>query len=286
MDEGSGASLPAQEGATPLSRTFFCAFDLETTGLSAFSRLVEIGAKRFRLEGPAEEFSSLVDPGRPIPREAVAVHGIDDAAVSGAPQAGQVIADFLDFSSGCVLVAHNASFDVGVMAVEASRSGLSLPEEAVLDSIGLARSCLPGLPDYRLSTLAEALGMDDSPLHRSLADARVVARIVEEAAHRIEDWPSKPLNQLAARTYSVRFSDFAVGASQASAILAILQEAAEDGREVYIVYEGGSKESQPRLVTPLGLLARRGVVFLKALCHLDGVSKNFRLDRVRAVERA
>jgi DNA polymerase III epsilon subunit family exonuclease len=276
--------VPPQPGIPLLSEVTFCCFDAETTGLSAFSRLVEIGAVRFRLEGEPEEFSTLVNPGRPIEEDAVLVHGIDDDMVSGAPDAHEALSSFFGFMQGCVPVAHNASFDVGVMAVEASRAGLPLPEETVLDSIGLARNCLPGLANYRLSTLAEALGIGNSLLHRSLADARVVARIVEEAALRVGDWRIWPLSHFADMTTSVRFRDFSLGAAGAPRGLALLQEAAEAGLAVSIVYEGGSKGTQPRLVTPRGLQARRGVVYLEALCHIDGVIKNFRLDRIRAIE--
>jgi DNA polymerase-3 subunit epsilon len=278
--------VPPQPGIPLLPEVTFCCFDVETTGLSAFSRLVEIGAVRFRLEGEPEEFSTLVDPGRPIEEDAVLVHGIDDDMVSGAPDAHEALSAFFEFMRGCVAVAHNAPFDVGVTAVEASRAGLPLPEETVLDSVGLARACLPGLANHRLSTLAEALGVDDSPLHRSLADARVVARIVEEAALRDGGWRSRPWGHLADLTSSVRFRDFSLGAAGAPRGLALLQEAAEAGLAVSIVYEGGSKGTQPRLVTPRGLQARRGVVYLEALCHLDGAIKNFRLDRIRAIEPA
>lgn len=74
-------------GDTRLEDVTFCALDVETTGLSSFSRLVEIGAVRFYIARDSVEFSTLVDPGQHIPEDVACVHSIDDEAVAGAPDA-------------------------------------------------------------------------------------------------------------------------------------------------------------------------------------------------------
>ncbi len=285
-DTRKGASSNSGEGSPTLGDATFCAFDVETTGLSAFSRLVEIGAVRFRLGGEAEEFSTLVDPGQPIPEEATLVHGIDDDAVAGAPDASKAITEFLNFSEGCLLVAHNASFDVGIISIEAARAGLGLPDKPVLDSISMARSFLPPQPDYSLATLAAFLGLDVSEMHRSLPDARATRAVVEATLTSLSGWREMSWSFLAGDRRTMRFSDFAVSDAELPLGLDLLGRALERGEPVRIIYDGGTKGPAPRLITPLGVLARKGVVYLEAHCHADGVNKNYRLDRIRGVEPA
>src|SRR4051812_24553960 len=120
------------------------AFDLETTGLSAeFDRIVEIGAVRFDVSG-AElgRFEALVDPERPMPPAAQAIHGISDTDLAAAAPARDVLPEFLkflDLAAPVGLVAHNARFDAGFLGYELARAGLRRPEHAVIDTLPLAR---------------------------------------------------------------------------------------------------------------------------------------------------
>ena len=104
---------------TSLADVDFVAFDLETTGLSPIScRIVEFGAVRFNLAaGELETFEQIVDPQCPIPPETIRVHGITDAMVRGMPTVSEVLPAFLGFLGGpdTVLMAHNASFDIGFL---------------------------------------------------------------------------------------------------------------------------------------------------------------------------
>ena len=89
-------------------------FDLETTGGSAREHAItEIGAVKVRGGEVLGEFATLVDPGGPIPPLITVLTGITDAMVVTAPRIETVLPSFLEFVRGCVLVAHNAPFDVG-----------------------------------------------------------------------------------------------------------------------------------------------------------------------------
>jgi len=165
-----------------LAASSFTAFDFETTGLDpARERVVELGAVRFRLSEEAgswiptveAEFSSLVNPGRPIPREAGAIHGISDLDVSFSPSFAALAGDFFRFLGDSVLVAHNAPFDLGFLAAETARAGLEMPPNAAYDTIVLARTAVPHLPSYALSALAKSFGIDQKDAHRGADDARV-----------------------------------------------------------------------------------------------------------------
>lgn len=116
---GTETSGPAGAGTAALD---FVAFDLETTGLEAGrDRIAEIGAVRFERRGVVGRFSTLVNPGIPMPKEASAVNGITDDMLAGAPGIDQALDDFLRFAEGAILVAHNAPFDCGFVNSELGR---------------------------------------------------------------------------------------------------------------------------------------------------------------------
>lgn len=161
--------------AKPDPADCYVAFDTETTGLDSYSRIVELAGVRYEHGREVSRFSTLVDPGCSIPREASAIHGITDAMVRGAPRARTAIRDFLEFARGAVLIAHNASFDVRMLNQELARAGLPRLEVACLCTRNLARRKVPGLWDYRLETVARKLHLTKhSQEHRALGDALLV----------------------------------------------------------------------------------------------------------------
>lgn len=159
----------------PLSEAPFVVFDLETTGTSAKEGgITEFGAVKIHKGEVVGEFSTLVNPGVPISPFVIRLTGITDKMVSGAPTVSEVLPRFEEFVEGAVLVAHNSPFDCSF--VTAARGGKKLPNP-VLDTLKLARILIPGLPRYRLSSLAAHLGIREMPNHRALSDASATAGI-------------------------------------------------------------------------------------------------------------
>ena len=114
----AGSQLPA----LPLEAATYVVVDLETTGLApGRARICEIGAVRVRGLELAAAFESLVDPAMALPASITALTGISDADLQGAPSPGAAVSRFLDFAGDCVLVAHNARFDVGFLNHEVER---------------------------------------------------------------------------------------------------------------------------------------------------------------------
>ena len=115
--------------------------DCETTGLDARrDRIVSIAAVRIAaglsvVEPPA--LDTLIDPRMPIPARAVAVHGIDNAQVAGAPTIAEAYDDILAALSGCVVVGHYVSFDLAMLAGEARRNGCDWREPPHFDTFEL-----------------------------------------------------------------------------------------------------------------------------------------------------
>jgi len=165
-----------------VGRVRFVAFDFETTGLSpASDRVVEIGALAFRASRdggtwkpvPDGAYETLVNPGRPIPPEVSALHGIDDLTVSSAPSFAEAASAFLPFIEGSILIAHNAPFDLGFLYAEVARASIERPINPAYDTIEIARTAISGLPSYSLKALAKAFGIAQNAAHRGGDDARV-----------------------------------------------------------------------------------------------------------------
>ncbi len=113
-------------------------FDLETTGTSVFEdRIVELAIVTIHPDGHRERYVQRVNPGRPIPPEASAVHGIHDADVQDAPRFEELVPELLRRFTGVDLGGFNLlRFDLPLLKKELERAGASLPEESrhVVDS--------------------------------------------------------------------------------------------------------------------------------------------------------
>ncbi len=163
------------------------AVDTETTGFDPAQGHAVIEVACVVLEDGAigEAWDSLVDPGRSIPPDAAAIHGITDAMVHGAPDAASVGAELARRCAGCVLVFHHAAFDLPVLAALMRRGGRPPLWNPVLDTLGLARSLFePG--GNSLAALAARLGLPPEPRHRARGDALTTARLLQALAPRWE----------------------------------------------------------------------------------------------------
>ncbi len=155
----------------------YVVFDLETTGLSAVNnRIIEIGAVKVEGARITDHFSTFVNPGEPIPFEIEQLTGISDDMVIHAPAIEDVLPEFLDFCKGCVLIAHNASFDAGFIEENCRR--MNIPADfTVGDTVAMARILLPSLSKFKLDHVAKALNISLKNHHRAVDDAACTAEI-------------------------------------------------------------------------------------------------------------
>ena len=152
----------------------FVAFDLETTGLSPqHNHIVEIGAVKFDRLGPIARFSTLINPGTPMPREAEEINRISDEMLRGKPRLEEVWPDFLPFIQNAVLMAHNAPFDCAFINEQLKNP---LPN-FILDTLSVSRELFPGLQSYSLQNLAAYLKISAHEAHRAEDDARLCMEI-------------------------------------------------------------------------------------------------------------
>ena len=161
-----------------LEGSVFVAFDVETTGLEPrLDKIVEIGAVKFDNQGIIARFSTLIDPGIPMPIEAGRVNNISDEMLKGKPHLNEVLPDFLHFIRGAALAAHNAPFDCGFINT-ALKTALRTPiSNPIVDTLTLSRESFPGLRSYALQNLAAALGINAQDAHRAEDDARLCMEI-------------------------------------------------------------------------------------------------------------
>ncbi|SDC49094.1 DEDD exonuclease domain-containing protein [Actinokineospora iranica] len=191
--------LAFDELGTPLRETTFVVFDLETTGGSAEEdAITEFGAVKIRGGEVLGEFATLVDPGRGIPPEIVALTGITDAMVYTAPRLEAVLPAFLEFAAGAVLVAHNAGFDVGFVKAACRRFGYPWPKPAVVCTVRLGRRVLSReeAPSCRLSALATLFRATTMPTHRALDDARATVDVLHALLERVGSLGVRSLEEL------------------------------------------------------------------------------------------
>ena len=156
-------------------------FDLETTGISPnYDEVIEISALKVKGGEVVDEFNTLVNPGRKIPFGATKVNGITNAMVAEAPAFSHVLAEFLDFAEGLVLVGHNiARFDMKFIWRDAEQYFGEIPQNNYVDTLQVARKHLPKMEHHRLVDLAEHYGISSEGAHRALNDCYMNQKVYE-----------------------------------------------------------------------------------------------------------
>ena len=171
----------------------YVVFDLETTGVSCSSdAVVEISAIKVIGGEAVDEFTTLVNPGRPIPYRASEVNGITDDMVVNSPFFEEALSDFLEFVGDAVLVGHNIhTFDMKFLYRDAERFWGKTIGNDYIDTLQIARMYLPQLSHHKLVDLAEYYKISTDGAHRALNDCRmnqiVFEHLAKEMANPSED---------------------------------------------------------------------------------------------------
>ena len=174
----------------------FVVFDLETTGIGAkTNQIIEIGAVKVKEQKILERFSRFVNPDIPIPYNITQLTGIDDSMVKDADNIDKVLPEFLDFCGDAIMVAHNASFDIGFINQKAKERNIKT-DFTVIDTVSMSRALLPELKKYKLDTVAKALGVSLENHHRAVDDAEATAGIFLRLVMRLSDKGIHTLKEL------------------------------------------------------------------------------------------
>jgi DNA polymerase-3 subunit epsilon len=266
-----------------LTDVSFVALDTETTGLfPIMHRLVEVGAVRFRLDGQElATFQTLINPEIPIPKDVQHVHGITDRMVRGKPTIEYVLPQFIEFLGhhDTILLAHNAPFDLGFLAMALTRLRITYPPHYLLDTLDMARRLYPAWPSHSLEYVATRLKVAKRAEHRALSDARLVKDIFPAVLQHVP--AVRTITDLARFSLLLTFADAPVFAIEPPPGFEALTTALSERCAITIVYEHGWQRPQPRMITPRLVLEVQGVAYVIAHCHLSGAERTFRLDRIR-----
>jgi DNA polymerase-3 subunit alpha (Gram-positive type) len=155
----------------------YVVFDIETTGFSPkVNKIIEIGAVKVENGKIVDKFSTFVNPEVPIPFRIEELTSIKDDMVVGAPTIDAILPQFVEFCKGCIMVAHNADFDMSFILKNCEDLGIDFAPTYV-DTVALARILLPNLNRFKLDTVAKAVGVPLDNHHRAVDDAGCTAEI-------------------------------------------------------------------------------------------------------------
>ena len=158
----------------------YAVVDVETTGTSIEAdEIVSLAVLRLDADGrELDRFASLVRPAGPIPAEATAVHGIDDAAVRGAPTFAELAAELRGLLEGAVFVAHNADFDLPLVQHAFARAGARYLPTGVACTLDAFRLLEPTERSHRLESLCERHGIELDDAHDARDDALATVELL------------------------------------------------------------------------------------------------------------
>ncbi|MDA0668018.1 MAG: exonuclease domain-containing protein [Planctomycetota bacterium] len=252
----------------------FVVFDTETTGMPPGARLLEIGALKVRGQHVVDRFEALVYPECPIPPAVIRIHGIRDRDVKDAETAEVVLPAFLKWVKQAPLVGHNVRFDATVLAAEAARYGLDLPDNDTLCTLKASRKLLKR-PSHALQALVKELGLPAAAHHRALADAEHTLNLMFKMEMMFGN-EFRTSSMSTGKTLNAHSVEPPLGSPQTG----ILQNAIADGVPVQITYRLQSGSVFRTLVSPRLLYKSSRQGWMEALCHEAGFYKSYRLDRV------
>jgi len=168
----------------------FIAFDLETTGLDFRNdRVIEIGALRFVNGKPEEKFSTLINPGIPVPSLITDLTGISDKDLVDAPAFSEVAEKLIQFIGDLPLCGHQIEFDATFLSEELKRVGRPVFSGQLLDTALLSRILLQGSTRFSLKAVSEYLQINLDNAHRALFDAMASGEIAVRLVKKIGGLP-------------------------------------------------------------------------------------------------
>ena len=160
--------------------TTYCVLDLETTGFSPKTeKITEVGIMKVKNGEVIDSFSCFVNPEKPIPPRVVEVTNITDDMVKDAETIDKVFPKILEFLGDSVIVAHNATFDVGFLKYVAKDLGYDF-DYTYVDTLALARKIYPNLKKYKLGKIADYLKIKVEVAHRALDDVDTTVKVLNE----------------------------------------------------------------------------------------------------------
>ncbi len=178
VDDGVPIAYNVQDRYLPDAT--YVVFDVETTGLSAvYDTIIELAAVKIRNGEIIDRFESFANPHHRLSATTIDLTGITDDMVANAPNVDEVLRNFKDWAEDDILVAHNASFDMGFLNVGYKQLlGSGKAVNPVIDTLELGRFLYPEMKSHRLNTLAKKFDIELTQHHRAIFDAEATGYLL------------------------------------------------------------------------------------------------------------
>lgn len=174
-----GVPIAYNDSHRLLADETYVVFDFETTGLSAvYDTIIELAAVKIHNGDIIDRFESFANPHHPLSTTTIDLTGITDDLVENAPEVSEVLENFRNWAGDGVLVAHNASFDMGFLNVGYKKLGYPKAENPVIDTLELGRFLYPEFKNHRLNTLTKKFDIELTQHHRAIFDAEATGYLL------------------------------------------------------------------------------------------------------------
>jgi DNA polymerase III subunit alpha, Gram-positive type len=174
-----GVPIAYNEAHRLLADDTFVVFDVETTGLSAvYNTIIELAAVKVKNGEIIDRFTSFANPHHPLSITTIELTGITDDMLKDAPDVEEVLQKFYEWIGDSVLVAHNATFDIGFLNAGFKKIGFGKVTNPVIDTLELARFLYPELKNHRLNTLCKKFDIELTQHHRAIYDAEATGYLL------------------------------------------------------------------------------------------------------------
>jgi DNA polymerase III subunit alpha, Gram-positive type len=174
-----GVPITYNDAHRLLADDTYVVFDVETTGLSAvYDKIIELAAVKVKNGEIIDRFESFANPHHRLSATTINLTGITDDMVQNAPEIEDVLKRFHEWTEDAVLVAHNASFDMGFLNVGLKKIGYEKAKNPVIDTLELGRFLFPELKNHRLNTLTKKFDIELTQHHRAIYDAEATGYLL------------------------------------------------------------------------------------------------------------
>ena len=161
-----------------LTDAIYVVFDVETTGLSAvYDTIIELAAVKMHKGNVIDTFEEFIDPGHPLSQTTINLTGITDEMVRGSKSEEEVLKLFKEFCGDDILVAHNASFDMGFLNTSYEKYDMPEAPNPVIDTLELSRLLHPEMKSHRLNTLSKKYNINLEQHHRAIYDSEATGHL-------------------------------------------------------------------------------------------------------------
>ena len=183
-----GTPIAYDEQHIHLEDATYVVFDVETTGFSnVYDTIIELAAVKIKNGQVIERFERFANPHRPLTAKIIELTHITDDMLVNAPEIEDVIREFHEFIEDSIVVAHNASFDLGFLYVAYKKAGLEDKSHPAIDTVELSRLVNPDMKAHNLKALTKRYNIDLTQHHRAIYDTEATGELMLHLLKQADD---------------------------------------------------------------------------------------------------